>query len=92
MRERHHVYVIELDKDVLLEVKFKNTNPNYVTGKPCVLFCAGALVGLRALNLQLQSAFQHCSKLIPHAICFCFHGIQTEGTHASQDIHMGEDA
>jgi hypothetical protein len=36
MRERHNVYVIELDKDVLYEAKFKKANPEYVTGKPCV--------------------------------------------------------
>lgn len=36
MRERHFVYVIELDKDVLYESKFKKANPDYVTGKPCV--------------------------------------------------------
>ena len=32
----HHVYVIELSKEVLLESKFKQCNPNYVIGKPCV--------------------------------------------------------
>ena len=36
MREKHFVYVIELDKDALYEPKFKKANPNYVTGKPCV--------------------------------------------------------
>jgi len=36
MREQHHVYVIELDKDVLYEPKFKKANPNYKTGMPCV--------------------------------------------------------
>jgi hypothetical protein len=36
MREKHFVYVIELDKDVLYEPKFKKANPNYVTGKLCV--------------------------------------------------------
>ena len=35
-KERHFVYVIELDKDVLYESKFKNANPDYETGKPCV--------------------------------------------------------
>jgi len=35
-RERHFVYVIELDKDVLYESKFIKSNPDYVTGKPCV--------------------------------------------------------
>ena len=32
----HFVYVIELDKDVLYESKFKKTNPDYEAGKPCV--------------------------------------------------------
>lgn len=36
MREKHFVYIIELDKDVLYESKFKKANPEYVTGKPCV--------------------------------------------------------
>jgi predicted GIY-YIG superfamily endonuclease len=36
MREKHFVYVIELDKDVLYESKFKKTNPDYQAGKPCV--------------------------------------------------------
>ena len=36
MRERHNVYVIQLDNDVLFEAKFKKANPSYLTGKPCV--------------------------------------------------------
>ena len=36
MREQHSVYVIELDRDVLYEPKFKKSNPNYILGKPCV--------------------------------------------------------
>jgi hypothetical protein len=32
----HHVYVIELSKDVLLEAKFVRGNPGYIQGKPCV--------------------------------------------------------
>ena len=35
-KERHYVYVIELDKDVLYESKFKKANPEYEAGKPCV--------------------------------------------------------
>ncbi len=35
-RAHHHVYVIELHKDVLLETKFRKNNPGYVDGKPCV--------------------------------------------------------
>lgn len=36
MNERHHVYVIELDKEVLDEAKFKKANIGYLPGKPCV--------------------------------------------------------
>ncbi len=36
MRERHNVYVIELDNDVLYEADFKKANTHYLTGKPCV--------------------------------------------------------
>ena len=35
-RIHYHVYVIELSKDVLFEGKFKNCNPGYMSGKPCV--------------------------------------------------------
>lgn len=35
-KERHFVSVIELDKDVLYESKFKKANPDYLAGKPCV--------------------------------------------------------
>jgi hypothetical protein len=35
-RKHHHVYVIELHKDVLLEPRFRKNNPGYVDGKPCV--------------------------------------------------------
>ena len=35
-KEHHFVYVIELDKDVLYESKFKKANPEYLAGKPCV--------------------------------------------------------
>ena len=36
MRAKHHVYVVELSKDVLFEAKFIKSNPDYVTGMPCV--------------------------------------------------------
>ncbi|MEY3580550.1 MAG: hypothetical protein RI984_1654 [Pseudomonadota bacterium] len=36
MKDSHYVYVIELDRDVLYEHKFKKANPDYVQGKPCV--------------------------------------------------------
>ena len=35
-RNHHHVYVIELSKDVLSEGRFKRCNPGYILGKPCV--------------------------------------------------------
>ena len=35
-RDHYHVYVIELSKDVLYEVRFRKSNPGYVAGKPCV--------------------------------------------------------
>ncbi len=35
-RDHHHVYVIELSKDVLYEARFKKANPNYIAGKPCL--------------------------------------------------------
>ena len=35
-RPHHHVYVIELHKDVLLEPRFCKNNPGYIDGKPCV--------------------------------------------------------
>ena len=47
-RWHHHVYVIELSKDVLYEPRFKKSNPDYVTGKPCVY------VGMTGLNPDLR--------------------------------------
>lgn len=35
-RAHHHVYVVELHPDVLLEAKFRKNNPDYIDGKPCV--------------------------------------------------------
>ena len=48
MRRHHHVYVVELSKDVLLVPKFKKCNPGYVTGKPCVY------VGMTGLNPDVR--------------------------------------
>ncbi len=36
MRSKHSVYVIELDRDVLYELKFKKSNKQYIEGMPCV--------------------------------------------------------
>ena len=44
----HHVYVIELAKDVLLEPRFRKNNPGYVDGKPCVY------VGMTGLNPDVR--------------------------------------
>ena len=35
-RKHHHVYVVELSKDVLLEPRFRKNNPGYIESKPCV--------------------------------------------------------
>ena len=32
----HNIYVIELDKEVLGKKKFKDANPDYIEGSPCV--------------------------------------------------------
>ena len=47
-RHHHHVYVIELSPDVLYEPRFRKSNPDYVTGKPCVY------VGMTGLNPDLR--------------------------------------
>ena len=47
-RPHHHVYVIELHKDVLLEPRFRKNNPGYVDGKPCVY------VGMTGLDPDLR--------------------------------------
>ena len=33
---RYNIYVIELEKGVLNEKKFRQANPGYIDGKPCV--------------------------------------------------------
>ena len=35
-RYHHHVYVVELSKDVLHEPRFRRCNPHYDPAKPCV--------------------------------------------------------
>ncbi|MBL0920309.1 MAG: hypothetical protein IBJ14_16535 [Hydrogenophaga sp.] len=47
-RPHHHVYVIELHPDVLLERKFRDCNPGYVAGRPCVY------VGMTGLDPDLR--------------------------------------
>ncbi|NDG40259.1 MAG: hypothetical protein EBY28_12985 [Betaproteobacteria bacterium] len=48
MRSKHQVYVVELSKDVLFEAKFIKSNPDYVTGMPCVY------VGMTGLDPDLR--------------------------------------
>ena len=47
-RKHYHVYVIELSSEVLLKSRFMKSNPNYVTGKPCVY------VGMTGLDPDLR--------------------------------------
>jgi hypothetical protein len=47
-KAHHHVYVIELSKDVLLKPRFKKANPGYVNGKPCVY------VGMTGLDPDIR--------------------------------------
>jgi hypothetical protein len=47
-RGHHNVYVIELSKDVLREVKFLKANPCYLQGKPCVY------VGMTGLDPDIR--------------------------------------
>ncbi len=47
-RYHHHVYVIELSKDVLYEARFQKSNPDYITGKPCIY------VGMTGLNPDIR--------------------------------------
>ena len=47
-RFHHHVYVIELSRDVLYEPRFKKANPDYLSGQPCVY------VGMTGLNPDLR--------------------------------------
>ena len=49
-RYHHHVYVIELDKAVLTEAKFRRANPDYDPAKPCVY------VGMTGLTVQQRFA------------------------------------
>jgi len=47
-RAHHHVYVIELSKEVLREAKFVRGNPSYRHGKPCVY------VGMTGLDPDIR--------------------------------------
>ncbi len=45
---KHHVYVVELSKDVLYDRRFIKANPDYQPGKPCVY------VGMTGLDPDLR--------------------------------------
>jgi predicted GIY-YIG superfamily endonuclease len=47
-KDHHHVYVIELDRDVLYEGKFRKANPGYIDDKPCVY------VGMTGLDPDIR--------------------------------------
>ena len=47
-RHHHHVYVVELSRDVLHEARFRKANPGYVQGMPCVY------VGMTGLDPDLR--------------------------------------
>ena len=47
-KDHHHVYVVELDRDVLYEGKFRKANPGYIDGKPCVY------VGMTGLDPDIR--------------------------------------
>ncbi len=43
MKRNHSVYVVELHQDVLNSRKFRDENPDYIPGKPCVYVGATGL-------------------------------------------------
>ena len=47
-KDHHHVYVVELHRDVLYEERFRKTNPDYIDGKPCVY------VGMTGLDPDIR--------------------------------------
>ena len=47
-RAHHHVYVVELSRDVLREPKFLRRNPGYLEGRPCVY------VGMTGLDPDIR--------------------------------------
>lgn len=49
-RYHHNVYVIELDKAVLKEPRFRRANPDYDPAKPCVY------VGMTGLSVEQRFA------------------------------------
>jgi len=47
-RHHHHVYVVELSKEVLRQARFLRANPAYYSGKPCVY------VGMTGLDPDIR--------------------------------------
>ncbi len=47
-RKHYHVYVVELSSDVLYEARFRKSNPQYASGRPCVY------VGMTGLDPDLR--------------------------------------
>ena len=47
-KDHHHVYVVELHRDVLYEGKFRKANPDFIDGKPCVY------VGMTGLDPDIR--------------------------------------
>jgi len=47
-RHHHHVYVVELSKEVLRQARFLRANQNYYSGKPCVY------VGMTGLDPDIR--------------------------------------
>jgi hypothetical protein len=67
-RPHHHVYLIELHKDVLLDHKFRQCNPGYVDGKPCVY------VGMTGLDPDVRfdkhkAGIQASSYVFKYGLC-----------------------
>ena len=63
MRQRHNVYVIELDLRVLGEAKFVRANGHYQPGKPCVY------VGMTFLDPDLRFD-QHKAGIMSNRFAF----------------------
>jgi hypothetical protein len=66
-RSHHSVYVIELSKDVMGEVKFLKANPGYIQGKPCVY------VGMTGLDPDVRfdkhkAGIQHNSYVLRYGL------------------------
>jgi len=83
-RYHHNVYVIELDKAVLKEPKFRRANPEYDPAKPCVYVgMTGLTVRQRFTNHRKgiksnRFAHRYGIRLLP-ALYECFNPMPYEG-------------